>query len=301
MNTRVNPSMQFDDDTASQTSAQNSLGGSAALGRILIDSGKLKREDIDKITAAQQEQGLRFGEAAVKLGLVREADILQGLSKQFSFSWIEPSQTRLSTELSVLHDPFSREAEALRTLRGHLLLRWFGNGNKFLAVGADDRGSGVTHTAANLAVLFAQAGLRTVLVDGNLRFPRVTDIFGALAGSGLTEWLAGRGSQGLPVAVPEVRNLSLIPAGAVPPNPQELLARPRFFDVLNKLGEYFDVVLVDCPAAQLGADYEMIASRCRGTIVVSHQDNAHIKRLSQLSADMRASGVEICGGVLNRF
>ena len=272
-----------------------------AIGKLLIESGRLKREDVEKIKKLQMEKGLRFGEAAITLGLCNEDDILRALSRQFSFDWIAPTETKLASELCAVFDPFGREAEALRTIRGQLLLRWFDQGNRTLAITGVHQRSGVSHVCANLAVMFAQLGLKTLLIDANLRNPRQEGIFAVRPHGGLSDMLIGRVGMDAITRVPQIANLSLLTAGAIPPNPQELLARPSFYQLLQKAQDDFEIVLLDTPAYDVGADLEIIASRARGALVVARKDITKASIARQLQEVLQGSGVTLCGAVFNEF
>lgn len=272
-----------------------------AIGKLLLESGRLKREDIEKIKRLQTERGLRFGEAAISLGLCNEDDILRALSRQFAFDWIAPTETKLAKELSAVFDPFGREAEALRTIRGQLLLRWFDQGNRTLAITGVHQGSGVSHVSANLAVMFAQLGLKTLLIDANLRNPRQEALFALNPHGGLSDALIGRVGLDAILRVPQIANLSVLTAGAIPPNPQELLARPSFYQLLQTVQNDYEIVLIDAPAYDVGADVEIIASRARGSVVVARKDVTRASTARQLQDVLVGSGVTLCGAVFNEY
>src|SRR5574340_318976 len=162
------------------------------IGKLLQDAGKLKPQDMERVLKLQQEQNLRFGEAALKLGLVNEADIRQALSQQFEYPYIPESEASLSPELTAATAPTSKEAEALRSVRSELLLRWFRDGRKTLAVGSARADEGSSYLAANLAVLFAQMSRKVLLIDANMRQPRQHDIFNLGNSMGLSDILAER-------------------------------------------------------------------------------------------------------------
>ncbi|MCI3950697.1 MAG: tyrosine-protein kinase [Burkholderiales bacterium] len=162
------------------------------IGRILLDMGKLKAKDIARIFSLHREKGLRFGEAARKLRLVSDADVEYALSVQFNYPYLKPGQGSLGKDLVVAHDPFDRQAEIVRDLRTQLLLHWINSERKVLAIVSPNAGDGRTFLAANLAVVFAQLGEKTLLVDADLRCPRQHRIFGLTGGSGLAHILGGR-------------------------------------------------------------------------------------------------------------
>ncbi len=113
--------------------------------------------------------------------------------------------------------------------------------------------------------------------------------------------LIGRVGMDAITRVPQIANLSLLTAGAIPPNPQELLARPSFYQLLQKAQDDFEIVLLDTPAYDVGADLEIIASRARGALVVARKDMAKASVARQLQQDFASSGVSVCGAVLNEF
>ena len=124
-----------------------------SLGALLLDLGKIRPSDAELILRMQKERNLRFGEAAIRLGLVTESDIQQALSRQYEFPYLMPGQNLVAPELIAAHQPFSPEVESLRALRTQLMLRWFGAEprQKTLAVVSTERGDGRSYLAANLA------------------------------------------------------------------------------------------------------------------------------------------------------
>ena len=131
---------------------------SRSLGGILIDSGLLKPEDAERVLLVQKEQNLRFGEAAIRLGLLTEADIQHALSRQFAYAYLRktPGEERpVSEELVAAYEPFSARVEQLRSIRSQLMLRWFDKAEQrqVLSVVGAERGEGRSHLAANLAVV----------------------------------------------------------------------------------------------------------------------------------------------------
>ncbi|MES1987320.1 MAG: chain length determinant protein tyrosine kinase EpsG, partial [Pseudomonadota bacterium] len=104
----------------------------SSIGKLLLDLGKIKPEDAERILRLQKAENIRFGDAAQKLGLITEADIKQVLSLQFDYPYLQPNQGQFSKELVAAYKPFSKQVEALRALRSQLILRWFNEGYKSL-------------------------------------------------------------------------------------------------------------------------------------------------------------------------
>jgi receptor protein-tyrosine kinase len=209
-------------------------GAGRSIGAILIDNGRLTPDAAERILKLQKEQGLRFGDAAIQLGLLSEADIQQALSRQYDYPYLMPGDERVSEEVVAAFKPFSPIVEQLRAVRSQLMLRWFDAeiGHKTLAVVSASRADGRSFTAANLAVVFSQLGERTLLIDADLRNPSQHQLFRLENKLGLSSLLAGRAELAEAITrIPGLIDLSVLPAGATPPNPQELLARPVFSGV----------------------------------------------------------------------
>jgi protein-tyrosine kinase len=270
------------------------------IGRILVDLGKLKPADVNRIFNLHKQKGLRFGEAARKLRLVKDSDIQYALSIQFSYPYVKAGQGVLGPELVSAHDPFDGQSETMRDLRTQLLLNWISSERKVLAVASPGVREGRSYLAANLAVSFAQLGERTLLVDADLRLPRQHRIFGLTNGLGLAHALNGRGGIDLAEQVPYFEHLFLLPAGAVPPNPLELLSRSRLPQLLDEARRGFDIVLVDTPAAARGSDSKIISARADGVLLVARQDRTSLQDLEHLRRAVAASDVPVIGTVLNR-
>ena len=271
------------------------------IGAILVDSGRLKLEDVERILRFQKEQGLRFGDAALKLKLVNQEDIQHALSKQFSYAYLRPGEGGFASDLVAAYKPFSLQVEALRALRSQLILRWFSEGRKTLAIISPNAQEGRSYLAANLAVIFSQLGERTLLIDANLRNPRQHSIFNLPLGVGLTSVLSGRTGQDAIVGIPSFADLSVLVAGPVPPNPLELLGRPEFSRLLADLGQRYDVILIDTPAGAAYSDAMTIASHAGGALMVTRKDRTRLDAVKALSAQLSSSGTPVIGSVFNKY
>lgn len=272
-----------------------------SIGKILLDAGKLKAGDAERALRFAKEKSIRFGEACLQLKLVTQADIDSALSRQFDYPYLHPGDANLSEELVAAYQPFSPQVEALRNLRTQLLLRWFNPERKVLAIVSPSRGDGRSYLAANLAVVFSQLGERTLLIDADMRDARQHELFKLSNQYGLSALLTGRVSGEAVERVNHFANLSVLPAGAAPPNPLELVSRPEFRDMLMHESANFDVILMDTPAAQTSSDAQAIAARSGGALLVAREDRTRIEAASHLSASIQSSHAEVVGCVLNRF
>jgi protein-tyrosine kinase len=274
---------------------------SPLIGELLSEACKLGEQQIQQIVAYQRRTGMRFGEAAVALRLVDRKDVLEALYQQFQYT---PGFARPHgrTELVAAADRFGEQAEAFRELRSRLLIEVMRDGPRCaLAIVSPDAGDGKTYLAANLAVSFSQLGERTLLIDADVRTPRQHHVLGVKQnGVGLTSVLAGfSDATDLVHEVPGLPHLYFVPAGPIPPNPVELMQRPRFGQLVRGLLEEFDHVIVDTPAAVRGPDARVIAARCGAALVVARRSRSRLAPLEGLLSALARGPAQIAGVVVN--
>jgi protein-tyrosine kinase len=272
----------------------------ASIGKLLLDAGKISASDTERIITLQKKNGMRFGDAAKALGLINDDDIQKALSHQFNFPFLVASEENFSRELVAAYQPFSAQVEALRTVREQLMLGWFTDAHKTLALVSPCRSEGRSQMAANLAIVFSQLGERTLLIDADLRQPQQHALFHLQGGYGLSDVLAGRADLTVVTQIPAFGYLSILPAGTVPPNPVELISR-GFKNCLQQLQTQFDVILIDTPPAEQGMDAQIIASICRGALLVARQHKTHLNDLQMLKDALQDTGSQCHGAVLIDF
>ena len=274
-----------------------------AIGALLVQAGKLAPQDVDTILRAQREDGLRFGAAGMALGLLCQADVDYALSRQFDYTYLRRGESKVSEEVVAAYEPFSPQVEALRALRAELMLRWFDGdpARKALAVVSEGAKEGRSYIAANLAVVFAQLGGRTLLIDTDLRNSRQHALFGLDNRVGLSGILAGRAGPEAIQRIPALGNLSVLPAGALPPNPQELLTRPMFGHLLRQLAEHLDMILLDSPPAAESADAQTLAMRAGAALVVVRKSGSRMARVQHVAQSVKRTRSAIVGAVFNDF
>lgn len=272
-----------------------------SIGRILQELGKLSAEDVERVLNLQKNEGIRFGEAALRLNLISEADIRQVLSMQFDYPYRQAGQGNFSAELVAVYLPFSAQVEALRALRSQLVSRWFTARSSSLAVVGAQAGDGSSYIASNLAVVFSQLGERTLLIDANLRKPRQHEIFGLQERRGLSDILAGRADEHAIIRIESFMGLSILCSGTIPPNPQELLSRPSFNELLAHTSDQYDVVIIDSPPANDSADFQAIVARTGGALLVSRKNHTKLAGLARLTDQIKSAGAQVVGAVLNDY
>lgn len=264
---------------------------------------KLTDKQIEWITNYQQEHDLRFGEAAVELGLARREDVLWALSQQFHYPYAI-DEKEVNPELVIAAKPFSDEAEIFRELRSQLLMGLMSQGQprRALAVVSADVGDGKTYLASNLAAALSQVGGPTLFLDADMRTPRSQDVFGiTLNRGGLSAMLSGRTEEGMIQRSTLLPSLYVLPCGAIPPNPLELIQRPVFADLLQEMTAKFDHVVVDTPAAAHGADARAVAAICGAALVVGRRGRTKMKALNALVTSLNRSQTKVAGVVMNQY
>lgn len=284
--------------------AQDASVRDRSIGDILGEAKNLAREDVERILAYQQQHGVRFGEAAVALGLARSEDVLWALSQQFHYPYASTMRPEaLSPELVLAGKPFSVQSESFRAIRSQLMMGVFnGDGSqRVLAVVSPDTLDGKTFFAANIAVALAQLGGRTLVVDADMRHPRMHEVFGIDNTTGLSGILSGRMQPSVIRPVEELQNLYVLPVGTTPPNPLELVERPAFGLLMKELAAKFDYVIVDTPAAVYGADAPVIASRCGAALAIARKHRSTVAGLGDLVASLSGGHAKFAGAVLNEY
>jgi protein-tyrosine kinase len=278
-------------------------GGERTIGAILVGAGALTSRDVERILERQREQGGRFGDAGKALGLVEQRDIDFALARQFDYPYLRRGESRVSQSVVAAYEPASPQVEALRALRSELMLHWFNEdaAHKSVAIVSEARGEGRSHIAANLAVVLSQLGGRTLLVDADLRNPSQHALFGLENRVGLSAVLAGRAGAEAVQRVAELGNLSVLPAGVAPPNPQELLARPTFGVLLERLAEHVDFILIDTPPAAESADAQTVAARARAALFVVRKNHSRLWRVQAIAEGLARTRAAVLGAVLNDF
>ncbi len=269
-----------------------------SIGSLLLRMGKITPQDAERIMQLHKDRGLRFGEAAVSLGYITEADIQQVLAHQFDYPYLTATQDSVSRELFAAYQPFSTKAETLRSIRSQLILRWFSLGKKSLAITSVNVDDGVESFAANLAIVFAQLGENVLLIDADMRAPKQTSNFLLTETRGLSDILAGRADKNIICKIAGFQNLSVLPAGTLPPNPQELVSRSGFAKLLNEFASEYDVILVDAPAFAQGADIQAISSTIGGVVMVAKQNATKAADMVAAAEFFNDNNIQTVGSVL---
>lgn len=273
---------------------------SSNIGDLLVKDGRITQAEAEKILQLQQQQGLHFGDAGKVLKLITENDIQHALSQQFNFSFLSNTDSGLSQELIAAYQPFSPQVEVLRTIRSQLMLRWFHHDKKTLAIISPNNQEGRSYFCANLAIVFAQLGQRTLLIDANLRQPRQHLLFNLGQVQGLSDFLANRVDASVIRKIHELPDLSVLTAGTIPPNPLEIISR-GLGTCLEKLILNYDVILLDTPPASKWSDVQLLARGAGGALLLSKKHQTRLADMEAMKTFLEKSGVVCVGAIINDF
>lgn len=284
-------------DSNSQTSR-----GNQRIGEVLRGLGKVDDAQIDFILEQQASNPRRFGELAVAFGLVTNADISLALSQLHEFDFNPSPKGKLKPDgLEALSDVRSDQGEVLRAVRSQLVLRWFGEDieRHTLAVVSPDHGDGRTFICSRLAMLIAQLDEDVLIVDADLRRPRMHEIFEVDNSEGVSAWLQNPLGKPRIHAAAGIEHLHVLPAGPIASNPHELLTRRHFGLLLESLAHRYNYVLVDTPPARTCGEALTIAVRASGCLLVARKHRTRLADAQEVAGALTKHGVEVLGAIVN--
>ncbi len=211
----------------------------------------------------------------------------------------DETKEEIQIELLPLLRPRLAVAEAYRVLRTSLLLST-ARELKLLVVTSALPGEGKTSTAVNLAVVFSQLGKRVLLVDADLRRPRIHDVFRIANRVGLVNFLTHSAEAEQVVFRTQVENLFLTPSGPLPPNPSELLSSERMDSFLEFVRQHFDFVVLDTAPTLAVSDGVVLGSRVDGALLCLYAGHVERREAKACKNRLVQGGVKLLGAVLNR-
>jgi len=245
------------------------LGLGLALLRDLLDTSIKNEKDCAEVTDATVIGGIAFDPDATKNPLIVQAD------------------------------PHSPRAEAFRTLRTNLQFVDAANHPRSIVFTSSVPGEGKTTTTANLAITMAAGGARICIVEGDLRRPRLLEYMGMDGSVGLTNVLIGQAELGDVVQQFADTNVYVLGAGAIPPNPSELLGSPKMIETLRELESRFDVVIIDTPPLLPVTDAAVLSTIAGGTVLVVGSGLVDRDNLARSLQSLETVKGRVLGLVLN--
>lgn len=214
----------------------------------------------------------------------------------------EQGEDRFST-LLVETEPTSIEAEAVRSLRTRILAQHVREGRRALTICTPSDETGCSFVAANLAVSIAQIGFKVALVDGDLRQPTISEMFGLEpTKAGLTNFLTDDSLEIDDVLQTTHRpHLSIVAAGSLVSNPQELLSSSRFKLFVDQMLREFDLTIFDTTPTSRCTDAQRVANVSGYSLIVARRHATFMSDVSTLVKLLRADRSVVVGSVLNDF
>ena len=214
----------------------------------------------------------------------------------------------MKKEIITFKEPKSPISEVFRTLRTNIQFMNTKRGLKSLLVTSTSPSEGKSWVSANLAVTFAQAGKKVILVDCDMRKGRQHNLFGTSPRPGLSNYLSGISDNGEEsgeelakyIRSTEVENLYLIPAGNVPPNPSELIASEKMVKLLKELEDICDIIILDGTPSLIVTDAVILSRIVDSTLIVTAQNKTKLDDLNKVKRDIDNVGGKIAGVVINK-
>jgi receptor protein-tyrosine kinase len=194
---------------------------------------------------------------------------------------------------------FSPRAESYRQLRTNLQFLDLDHPPRSIVITSAVSGEGKTTASTNLAVALAQAGRRVLVIDGDLRRPRVAQLMGLEGSVGLTTVLVGRSKLEESVQLHAATGVYVLASGPTPPNPSEILQAKATHDLLAKLRDSYDMVIIDAPPLLPVADAAILATATDGAIIVTRHGKTTRDQLEIASMRLKTVGARTFGVVLN--
>ena len=272
------------------------------MGDAYVKSKKLTPDEVDAIVQLQEKDQIRFGEAAVRLGLLTKDDVREVLDVQFDYTSFTSNGklSSISPTLAIVHAPGSEAAEAIKRLRSELLVRFAQNPHSALALLSPLKKEGKSHIAASLAIAFAQLNIKTMLIDANLRIPVQHKLFGLPNQFGLSTILAKRSTKSIE-SIPQVMpNFWVLTSGPLPPNPLEIISTPKLSMLIDHFSKDVSIFIIDTPSTLQWADAQMIARQTGYGLFVARENMTKLSDLKNVKKEMENVGVEILGTVFNQ-
>jgi capsular exopolysaccharide synthesis family protein len=287
-------------------------------------SGELKTSNIRIVDVAEQPRGPVSPRKALNLLLAVVGGTFVAFGLAFFFEYIDsriksPDELKahlglpalgivpaLGEKSSIGKDPLISSgvppnfAEAFRTLRTNVLFSSAEEGARVLVVTSTGPGEGKTMVASNMAIAFAQAGQRVLLIDADMRRPRLHDVFRRLPEPGLSNLLVGTAKASEALQKSDTPGLWVMTSGRIPPNPAELLGSQRFKDFLKSLKDHFDCVIVDSPPVMAVSDATIAAHIATGVVFVVGADMTSRHSAKAAIEQLSNAHVHFVGAVLNR-
>lgn len=200
-----------------------------------------------------------------------------------------------------IRKPKSPISEAYRTLRTNIQFSSFDNKVQIIVITSSGPGEGKSTTAANLAVVMAESGAKTILIDCDQRKPTLHKIFSLSNQAGISDLLVGNIKFQEAVKITTIQNLDILTSGTKPPNPAELLASSKMKQFIESLRENYEYIIIDTPPVIAVTDAQLLSSYADGCILVVASSQVEREVAEKAKELLRKVNAKILGAVLNKL
>jgi len=269
-------------DKPSKPQKAKIMGISLVLGLMLGSGLAMLRESLDYRLRSSEEISAALG--------IPVLGVVPAMSKK---------QTLAARGQKVHLEPKSSVAEACRTIRTAVYFGVPDGHAKTILVTSPEAGDGKTTVVSNLAIAMAQAGQRTLILDGDFRKPTQHRIFEVDNEKGLSNMLAGAYAEDGAIRSGPAAGLDLLPCGPEVPNPAEILSSNAFAELLKKLSERYDRIIIDSPPVGLVTDAQILAAVCDTTLLVLRAEKSTRKHSQQARDSLLSVGGHVLGAIVN--
>lgn len=189
--------------------------------------------------------------------------------------------------------------EAYKVARTNLMFSLPGEGCKRIVISSSYPGEGKTTTTVNLAITFAQTGARVLILDCDMRKPRIGAIMNLGVNMGLSNVLGGFNTLEEVLMTTPYDNLDVIAAGQIPPNPAELLASRKMQELLDVLSQRYDYIFLDTPPINMVTDTAVLTGCTDGVVMVTRQNFTHHKDVQEALSKLELAGAKVLGSMIS--
>lgn len=210
------------------------------------------------------------------------------------------SKTKLSP-LYVHDKPKSTISEKFRGIRSNIMFSSAREEIKSLLITSEKPSSGKSTISANIAITYAQAGYKTLIIDGDMRKPTQHYIFDLPNNSGLSNLIINRATYSESIKETKIDNLAILTAGPTPPNPSELIASRHFDEIYNELLNHYDFIVIDTPPINTVTDAQIYAQTVKNCALVVDAEKNNKNEVKKAKDLIEKVGGKLLGAILNKM
>jgi polysaccharide biosynthesis transport protein len=211
----------------------------------------------------------------------------------------EMEAIKFKNELITLANPKSTASEAYRGIRTNILFSSADVSPQVMLISSSAPAEGKTVTAANLAIVMAQMGNKVLLIDCDMRKPKINKIFETSRDIGISTILVGRCEIDEAIISTTIPNLDIISSGPLPPNPSEIIGSNKMVTVINKLRDRYERIIIDSPPITAVTDAAVLAKYADGIIIIIRCGETHVEIIKNGLNQLRSVNAHIFGAILN--